>query len=385
MIAVLALAAAHLAYMLAANGTAWMPAAPVLVGVVVAALGGPAVRGALDGASRAAGVAARAGLLFVVVAVPLFLAMGYVPYADGRRDPVAAADVPALLLALAIMSLAGAACAAIGGAVGGAIARARGGRVAPSPVEDADAGRRARVTRRLALASLAGVVALAPGLLLTDAAGSPLAAAMSLVQVALLVILAAAVGARVAPRIGLTSRIATQARGGTGAWLAFAPDVRVAALLGLGVAAVVIAGDLALGAGARGAAAAAPVPWPIRVGGVFYGALAEEVMFRWGLMSAIALGIVRLAPRVPATRVRAAASVATALVFAAGHLPMLFSYAPDAGGLLVARTIALNLVSGTAFGWICWRRGLEAGMVAHGAANVAIAATAMAAEWLAMS
>ncbi len=45
---------------------------------------------------------------------------------------------------------------------------------------------------------------------------------------------------------------------------------------------------------------------------------------------------------------------------------------PDRGGPvahapLIMRTIMLNGLAGLAFGWLYWRRGLEAAMVSHGA------------------
>ncbi len=35
--------------------------------------------------------------------------------------------------------------------------------------------------------------------------------------------------------------------------------------------------------------------------------------------------------------------------------------------LVIMRTIMLNGLAGLAFGWLYWRRGLEAAMVSHGA------------------
>jgi membrane protease YdiL (CAAX protease family) len=38
--------------------------------------------------------------------------------------------------------------------------------------------------------------------------------------------------------------------------------------------------------------------------------------------------------------------------------------------VIVARTVLLNAIAGVAFGWLFWRRSLEAAMVAHASSNM---------------
>jgi membrane protease YdiL (CAAX protease family) len=66
-----------------------------------------------------------------------------------------------------------------------------------------------------------------------------------------------------------------------------------------------------------------------------------------------------------------AAIVIAALLFGAGHLPAAAPVWPLTG-MVVLRTLLLNAVAGLAFGWLYWRRGLEAAMLAHFCADLVL-------------
>ncbi len=191
-----------------------------------------------------------------------------------------------------------------------------------------------------------------------------------------LVTLAAAVGATVAHRIGLRSALA----GDPGA----RPDLRAALVTGAALA-VALAGvdavlDDRLGPQWHEAAArAADAPhWPALPIGLLYGGLAEEVVMRWGLMSLVAWGLTRaIHHRAPGTSplpngVAWTAVVVCAFAFSAGHLPAL-AVQVEPTAPIVARTLALNLLAGIAYGWLFWRRGLETAMLAHASTHVGLA------------
>jgi membrane protease YdiL (CAAX protease family) len=66
-----------------------------------------------------------------------------------------------------------------------------------------------------------------------------------------------------------------------------------------------------------------------------------------------------------------AANILAALLFGLGHLPataMLVPLTP----LVVARAVLLNGLPGIAFGWLYWKRGLEAAMIAHFSADIVL-------------
>ncbi len=62
-----------------------------------------------------------------------------------------------------------------------------------------------------------------------------------------------------------------------------------------------------------------------------------------------------------------------ALVFALAHLPFLYGIAGDPPLWLVLSAFAINALAGAMFGWLFWRRGLEAAMLAHALAHVVAA------------
>lgn len=187
----------------------------------------------------------------------------------------------------------------------------------------------------------------------------------------------ALVGAAVAHRVQLRSRLA----GDKCAQLA--PGVAV--LVGLLVAVVLSLVDAALvdslGEAWRAVLAqtkAAPQV-PALLMGVLYGGLAEEVMMRWGLMSLVAWllwtaqrRLSGVASQPSAVAMWAAVAIA-ALVFAAGHLPAL-AQSVTLTAPLVARTVLLNVLAGVAYGWLFWRKGLECAMLAHVVTHVGLAA-----------
>ena len=59
------------------------------------------------------------------------------------------------------------------------------------------------------------------------------------------------------------------------------------------------------------------------------------------------------------------------VVFGAGHLPTtatVLSLTP----LLIARALVLNGIGGIVFGWLYWKRGLLAAMLAHFSADIVL-------------
>lgn len=111
--------------------------------------------------------------------------------------------------------------------------------------------------------------------------------------------------------------------------------------------------------------------------GVGYGGLAEEVMMRWGVMSAVAWGLARATGALRSGRTApgwalATAAIVSALVFAAGHLPALAQISEPTGAI-IARTLALNAVAGLLYGFCFWRWGLESAMLAHASSHAGFA------------
>ncbi len=106
----------------------------------------------------------------------------------------------------------------------------------------------------------------------------------------------------------------------------------------------------------------------------FYGGITEEVLVRLGLMTVLAFGLSRVwhdgAGR-PTAAAMWASVAGAALLFGAGHLPaagQIYPLTPTVIAYIVAGNAALGLV----FGWLYWRRGLGAAMIAHFSADLVL-------------
>lgn len=237
-------------------------------------------------------------------------------------------------------------------------------------------GRRAGA---VAAAGLAGVAALIVQPLPPElAARSPVLAdwpelavkALLALNPALFVVVAAAVGAGLAHRVGLRSLLAGTAS--DPAWArTLARSGGLGIVLGLGLATIDTLLQPHLGEAWQRLVAAHRPAAPVVVGGLLYGGLAEEVMLRWGVMSLVAWTLVALlgVPRQGLAKVSAA--VVAAGLFAAAHLPALAGQI-ELTPLVLVRTLLVNGLAGLLYGWLFWRRHLEAAMAAHAATHLGL-------------
>ena len=106
---------------------------------------------------------------------------------------------------------------------------------------------------------------------------------------------------------------------------------------------------------------------------LLYGGIVEELLLRWGIMSLFVWLAWRRERRAPAgpVLVRLDGSwLRPPLLFAAGHLPVLHLLIPDPPAWLIGLVLAANALPGMLFGWLFWRRGLEAAIGAHALAHL---------------
>ena len=106
---------------------------------------------------------------------------------------------------------------------------------------------------------------------------------------------------------------------------------------------------------------------------ILYGGITEEVLMRWGLMTAL----IWLPWRVwqqktgaPKTVYVVGAVVLTAVLFGVGHLPAALAIGIELTGPVIAYIVVGNTLAGILFGVLYWRYGIEAAIIAHALAHV---------------
>lgn len=193
--------------------------------------------------------------------------------------------------------------------------------------------------------------------------------ALLVAQPALLLVVAVALGVALSDKVGLRSWLTARLRGDPLPLVSFPNVVGTLALTTM-LALVALLLDLGFRRAAPDAFAGMPGPdlaLVPRLSALLYGGITEELMLRYGLMTGLAWAVLALLrERAAARRTRAmwTVVVVVAIVFGAGHLPALaLSVEPDL--VLVVRTVAINALLGTLYGWLYWRYALEHAILAH--------------------
>lgn len=193
----------------------------------------------------------------------------------------------------------------------------------------------------------------------------------SLAQSSVLLALAVWSGVALAPKVGLGAPAFEAAATGrsvaSALWPQLVPGLEAGVLGGIGLFAI---------GGYASPAALAEVQQRFELpilGRVLYGGITEEVLLRWGLMTALVWLAWRFLQRRQGTP-RATnfwlAIVVSALLFAAGHLPAAAVLIGHLTAELVLFVVGVNTAFGVLFGWLYWRYGLEAAMIAHATAHL---------------
>jgi hypothetical protein len=195
---------------------------------------------------------------------------------------------------------------------------------------------------------------------------------LALVQPLLLEVVCAFMGAWLAPQVGLDAPAIRRSVSGSSPLPVLRRQVARALCVALAVALLLLAYAALVASAdeeARGRLETFATPLATRV---LYGGLAEEILARWGVMTLAVWLAWRSAGRPHHLGGWAywLGIGAAAAIFALGHLPMLFALLHAPPAWLVASVVAANTVPGIGFGWLYWRAGLEAAMIAHALAHV---------------
>lgn len=108
-----------------------------------------------------------------------------------------------------------------------------------------------------------------------------------------------------------------------------------------------------------------------RVLASFYGAINEEVLLRLFGVSCVAM-LLQKFTKLNKKSVAIQSIILCALLFAVGHLPMLYKMAVDPNTYDIVRVLLLNGFAGITFGLLYWRYGLIASMLSHFVADLVI-------------
>jgi membrane protease YdiL (CAAX protease family) len=230
---------------------------------------------------------------------------------------------------------------------------------------------RLRVGLLLWSAGTLGAVAVTVGVLPTLSGRMPLPAPLwllmlaSTLQSALLVALAVWAGTALAPAMGLRAPAVEAWAARQPIMPALKPQILPGLLAGL-------PGGLLLFWALR--SAPAPIAAiqeqfnPPLYARVLYGGITEEILLRWGVMSAFAWLAWRFLQGkrgVVSPRLVWLAIIVSALLFGVGHLPLASYLMGSLNGGVVLFVVGVNTAFGLVFGWLFWRRGLESAIVAH--------------------
>jgi membrane protease YdiL (CAAX protease family) len=248
-------------------------------------------------------------------------------------------------------------------------------------------------TRLFVILWLAGVVGVLSFLLvdlnaflanLPAAAGAPLPfpplvlKLLSVIQTSVIVSVAVIVGVALADKVGLSSPAAEAAAGRGHFWAALKPQVVPGVIGGVAGGIAILATWLLwipfLPAAfvTRAEALNKSLPFLTRV---LYGGIVEELLLRWGLMTFLIWLAWRLLQRgkgKPRALWFVSAIIVSSVVFGIGHLPLVRALAFNYNLAIVGYIVVANSLFGFIAGYLYWKRGLEAAIIAHMLTHVVI-------------
>jgi membrane protease YdiL (CAAX protease family) len=108
---------------------------------------------------------------------------------------------------------------------------------------------------------------------------------------------------------------------------------------------------------------------------LLYGGIIEELLLRWGLMTFLVWLAWRLLQKgrgEPRAIFFVLAIIISSVVFSLGHLPLASALGVAFTVAIVSYVVVANSVFGLIAGYLYWKKGLEAAMIAHMLAHVVI-------------
>jgi hypothetical protein len=102
-----------------------------------------------------------------------------------------------------------------------------------------------------------------------------------------------------------------------------------------------------------------------------YGGLTEELLMRFGFMTLVVWLIFKITKNLNSSTYWTGIFIAS-ILFAVGHFPVVFNAVQSPTISLLTYVLIGNSIAGLFFGWLYWKKGLEAAFIAHIFAHVAM-------------
>ncbi len=191
----------------------------------------------------------------------------------------------------------------------------------------------------------------------------------STVQSALIVALAVWAGVALSKKLGFGAPAIEALLSGGDVWAALKPQLLAAVVVGCVVGVLLVVFTKIAPVEVAKISQTFDIPL---VAKLLYGGVTEEVIMRWGLMSALVWLPWRFNQRrdgLPREKYVVGAIVCAGLLFGTGHLPAVVAMGVPLTAPVIAYIIFGNAVPGMLFGALFWRKGLEAAIIAHALAH----------------
>ena len=102
-----------------------------------------------------------------------------------------------------------------------------------------------------------------------------------------------------------------------------------------------------------------------------YGGLTEEILMRFGFMTLVVWIVFKISKKLNSSTYWIGILLAS-ILFAVGHFPVVFNAVKNPTTALLTYVFMGNSIAGLFFGWLYWKKGLEAAFVGHIFAHVAM-------------
>lgn len=198
---------------------------------------------------------------------------------------------------------------------------------------------------------------------------------LSLVQSSILLAIATALGLYFAQNVGFQLPILEKLLSNNSRGIAWQNVVSLPIALGIATGITIYVGDLLfIAAGVSFNIEMSAIPVWKKFLGSFYGGIGEEILLRLFFVSMLVWLLAKFTKQPSATTNNGivwTAIVIAAVVFGIAHLPATAAITTITP-LIIIRAITLNGIGGLIFGWLYWKRGLVAAMIAHFCTDIMI-------------